>query len=259
MRLVLFSILILACKDTASDTHEAVTQHTWFKKPTQIEAQLSEWGISINYTDRELYFVTLGMLYGATKTATQETYLHDKPNITYLLALNNVSHWISEELIDKQEALENKNSAGVFMFKGAGLPAATGKCDVDSGNNYCFADNNRDTWCDCDDAMKIGRYSGDAVPVPDTAAERKRIMHNMQDIGEFLGITLDNCTTSPDTAKYQHMPQYLLDAVFLPTFKDDSNQGVEREKAAWRRVIHAMLLGGEFFMNIDTRRKKPCQ
>ena len=261
MRLVLLITLILACTENKSVTHEAVTQHAWFKKPAQIEAQLRAWDISISDKERELYFVTLGMLYGATSTATQETFLHDKPVVTYVLALNSVSDWLSNKLIRQQRKLERKTEdAAVFMFKGAGIPAATGTCDANRGNNYCFAADNRTTWCDCDDGVKIGRYTGTAPPAPDTPAERKRIMHNMQDMGEFLGITLDNCSPSPDKEKYDHLPQYLLDTVFLPTFNHAAEpQDDTHEAAAWQRVIHTMLLSGEFFMNIDTRRKKPCQ
>ena len=260
MRRVLLFMLMLACKENDSATHEAVTHHAWFKKPAQIELKLREWGINITDKDRQLYFVKLGLLYGATSTATQKTYLHDKPVTTYVLALNIVSDWISNKLVTKQQALEaeENNTVGVFMFKGMGLPAATGKCDEASGNNYCFAADNHDVWCDCDDQVKIGRYTrGDAPPSPNTPVEHKRIMHNMQDIGEFLGITLDNCSPSPDPTQYQHMPQYLLDAVFLPTINDKNE--IQDEIAAWQKVIHTMLLGGEFFMNIDTRRNKLCQ
>lgn len=256
--------LLLACKEKEATTQQATPQHVWFKKPAQIEAQLQQWGIIISEADKELYFSTLGMLYGATNIETQEVLVQDSPVVTYVMALNVVSDWLSRILVEKQVELE-ENKSSVFMFKGAGIPAATGVCNK-SDSSYCFAEHSKDTWCDCDDELSIGRYRlGAAPPDPTSTAERKRIMHNMQDMGEFLGITLDNCSPSPDKGKYQHLPHYLLDTVFLPAFKNPPLvEGTivskkHNEIYAWRKVIHAMLLSGEFFMNLDPRRKAICQ
>ena len=40
---------------------QAITQHAWFKKPDQIEAQLQSWGIYATNEEKELYFSTIGM------------------------------------------------------------------------------------------------------------------------------------------------------------------------------------------------------
>ena len=285
MKIVFMLMLLIACTEKESIPQQAITQHAWFKKPDQIEAQLQSWGIYATNEEKELYFSTIGMLYGATDINTQEVLLHDSPVVTYVMALNAVSEWVSRKLVERQRQLEliNQNKpVSVFMFKGVAIPAASGACDKNS-HDWCFAAASQANWCDCDDEITIGRYTAsESPPQPDTAAERKRIMHNMQDIGEFLGVTLDNCSPSPDRDQYQHLPHYLLDAVFLPALAatDDSNMVnapeatagqqqatqeapawllVAREATAWQRVIHSMLLSGEFFMHLDPRRKELCQ
>ena len=62
MRLVLLITLILACTENKSVTHEAVTQHAWFKNPRRLKHNYVL-GIFLYQTKRENYISSLSACY----------------------------------------------------------------------------------------------------------------------------------------------------------------------------------------------------
>ena len=150
----------------------------------------------------------------------------------------------------------------------------------DLPDNYgCFDDATKN-WCDTDDKITTGMYSAKdkerllGLLDPDLASsERKRLMHNIQDIGDFLGVTIDNLLTITDSetdSEYSHVPHYLLDAVFIPNLDDplDDPPKCTNEKSsdnryidplprcdiqAWKQVVHTILMSGPFFMYLPNR------
>lgn len=119
---------------------------------------------------------------------------------------------------------------------------------IDDG---CFTDDSKD-WCDFDDQIVLGMF--DKNNFPQSKEQRKRVMHNIQDIGDFLRVTIDNRVTvdakcNGDT-DCQHAPQYLLDNVFISALQP-STAKVAGDRLAWQQVIYTILLSGPFFTNIE--------
>ena len=150
----------------------------------------------------------------------------------------------------------------------------------DLSDNYECFDDAKKKWCDADDKITTGMYSAKdkerllGLLDPDLASsERKRLMHNIQDIGDFLGVTIDNLLTITDSetdSEYSHVPHYLLDAVFIPNLDDplDDPPKCTNEKSsdnryidplrrcdiqAWKQVVHTILMSGPFFMSLPNR------
>ena len=155
----------------------------------------------------------------------------------------------------------------------------------------CYADDSKD-WCDCPDDVILGQfYQGKSMTYEDS----KRIMHNIQDVGEFIGVPIDNMSASITVGgkTYPHTAFYLLHMVFIPALQaqqtscaayfpispeedpfadmdaeEDGNvdagedNGMAEEEqifcsdfAAWQKVVHAMLMSGPFFVHLDTRKE----
>lgn len=232
-------------------------KQSWFKTPEEIKSTIEGYGIEIDGNEQLLYFDKLSELYGGKNIHQHRTMLVE-PTGVYLLALDTLSNWLSCELIFKEL------STGI-VFKG-GLFPANREPDCDA----CYANEEKD-WCDCDDKITIGEKFNEK---PISLADKKRIMHNIQDLGDFLGVAIDNkLAVKPNT----HAADYLYQEVFIPNlsaeFKfsclgqvnlqsetsdqsDDSSDAPEWQPAheeAWRMVIHTILMSGPFYLNLDNR------
>ncbi len=268
MKIFFSLIFLVACQmenSALKSAGGASNQLSWFKTPDEIWNTIDSWKLDIISTDRQTYYRTLGELYGLTNLKQQESLLVE-PNGTYLLALDVLSTWLSDELIEKQEH-EDEN----FMFRG-GLFTSENPNDVcdEEDPNYCYKNNQKD-WCDCRDGVKLGKYAKNTT-LHTEAEHKKRIMHNIQDVGDFLGVPIDNLLI---TKNERHAALYLYEEVFLPKleqkednkpksnneqkkmsensgdFNSDNSHSADRN--AWLAVVHAILMSGPFYMNIDTR------
>ena len=248
---LLFSIiLVAACKpmdDEVSQTQSKET-YVWFKDPALIRnTVIKTWGIRISREDDLFYFSLLGQLYGAVDRSTGRVLLRE-PNGTYVLALDLVSLWLSELLLTKQIKYESGAQGSNAVFHGQiGF-----SLDNLPDREACFADSTRD-WCDADDKITTGLFSAkDKERLRNASSERKRLMHNIQDIGDYLGVTIDNLL--PTDSKHAHAPQYLLDEVFIPNLDaGDPNSTACCDIRAWQQVVHSILMSGPFFMYLPSR------
>ena len=256
-------ILTVACvghEDAALKSEGAASEgRQWFKTPDEIKATVTKWFLdsedAITVQEETTYFSSLGILYGASDE-TAKTIPLERPGIGYTLALDVLADWLSRKLLTKQLRLhkERTHTDSIFMFKFK---------EDEHDKDGCFADDSED-WCDYDDQITLGMFTKDKHPV--SKAERKKIMHNMQDISVFMGIAVDNRLT---TAGYDHVPHYLLDEVFIPALTnitddtddtDDcllppySSQGYG-DVCAWKKVVYSILASGHFFMNISNNFK----
>ncbi|MDE3269856.1 MAG: hypothetical protein OYH77_06195, partial [Pseudomonadota bacterium] len=221
------------------------------------------------------YFDGLGVIYGGIKDGDTRPLLKEPTGI-YLLVLSQVSKWLSDRLVHAQYALEQgeyhafgtdvdgyphpldndcfttRNHSSGYMFASKRIP------DPEA----CWNDGNS-PWCDADDKVKLNSYTkGQTL----TAADKKRIMHNIQDIGDFFGVAVDNLLES--SSQHEHVPAYLLNKVFIPALdkqdttyaafrtsmddgsNDDEEQGYTcSDCRAWEQVINTILMSGKFFMN----------
>lgn len=82
--------------------------------------------------------------------------------------------------------------------------------------------NNRD-WCDCHDKITLDETFTREI----TLDKRKRIMHNIQDIGNEAKISVEK-------------DEELIEDGFLAY-------------EAWRRVIYTILMSGPFYLNVNNR------
>ncbi len=260
-------IFIAACKPISDDASQAQGRdaYAWFKEPAVIRnTVVKTWGISITDDDDVLYFSRLGQLYGAADVITGRAHLQ-APGGAYVLALDMVSLWLSRLLLTKQMQDEDwlANPPPPMMFKGQiGFPLASLP-----DSEACFDDSKRD-WCDADDKITTRRYSAkDKERLLKSSSERKRLMHNIQDIGDFLGVTIDNLLLTD--GKHAHVPQYLLDEIFIPNLDEsppdsdsasggwgsDASAGAEAccDIRAWQQVVYAILMSGPFFMHLPSR------
>ncbi len=255
---------------------------TWYKTPTQIENTVEKsWGMNISDGKHE-YITKLGPLYGGTDKLLMKATL-ERPTSGYVLALDLVSAWLSRLLIDK-EASENSNNSRSFLFSG-GIDTEENP-DHGCAEDACYRDDNQQ-WCDCDDGITLGMYykKGNqaykkAAETDDTDKdteltefsyeERKRLMHNIQDIGDFLNMAIDEKLPIPD--KGMHAAQYLLDEVFIPNL--GPREGVPRPQCsdcdtggnskdplasdhqAWVKVVYTLMLSGPFYINLQMVEKE---
>lgn len=211
------------------------TRPTWIKSPEAIEGTIVQaWGIEMSEKERWKYLQSMYSMLGGTLVQNTRS-LVDQPNELFLLGLDNLSSYLSMKLVEKQAAAEGSN--GDHSFDGLGLSSA------DAGN--CF-DNDANDWCDFQDSVKtnsLTKANVNAAAMP--KSWRKRIMHNIQDIGEYMLLAIDNTVKMPGTD--QHAAQFLLDSVFIDTLKGGPVTA-EKEQAAWKNVIYTIMMSGGFYL-----------
>ena len=220
-------LVIAACKDGSSEVKEDIySGYIWYKTPAEIKATIENLGINLQRQEENALFIDLGLAYGGSNQHGKIR-LGDRPTVLYTLAIAKVAWWLSGMLMRDSHYGSDYRPEQLFNA-GIAAPDAQG----------CFSDTNQQ-WCDFDDQLKIDTYKrGESL----TSADRKKIMHNMQDIGDKLGVIIDNLTTMEG---YNHLPHYLLEEVFIPHLTD------EGDSSAWRAVVYTILLRGPFFMNLE--------
>ena len=226
-------------------------QQSWFKTPEVIKRTIEGYGIIIEGEAQLLYFDKLSELYDSKNIRQHKTMLVE-PNGVYLLALDALSNWLSCKLLAKEDEEQGA------IFSGGWLTV-----DKEENCDACYNDKGR-TWCDCDDKITLDSHFAEGEEF------QKRIMHNIQDIGEFLNMAIDNKLL---VEGFKHAPDYLYRQVFIPnldaeiscnTIQQESGivdrDGVTKQKKAgpahleaWRKVIHAILMSGPFYLNLDNR------
>ena len=250
------------------------------------------------------YIYTIGTMYGNPDMGNMRTPLQE-PDGAYLLALDIVSMWLSRELLQKQYIVQEKyrDNQDIQFTE----DSACAENPKDSENNHylfngtrytrhairdaatcasCYSDSSR-AWCDCKDNVYLGQFSEE---ISLNQAQRKRIMHNIQDISDFLGVPIDNELSSNDG---RHVPSMLLDDVFIPALaakncsinelfgrvsddvrvsmedtgdaegeevdfseeemgEQDQQASICTDFIAWQQVVHALLMSGPFYMKLET-------
>lgn len=221
----------------------------WYRTPEFILATIEGWGegeekLAVSDEEKDIYINSLGLFYGGIDYLSKQTPL-EIPNNAYVMTLSLVSSWIAYKLLSKEFSLyldptlpETQYNEGAeepppqeevavqlaqpatrhpegFLFRGRDNITAenpTHDCDAKSAS-YCYHDDSIE-WCDCFDGIGLNQYhAGDREALRTDNHARKRLMHNIQDIGDFLGVAIDNGLPLAD---YQHAPQYLLDEIFIP-------------------------------------------
>ena len=305
-------LLLLAC----TDTHEHASTKSggassisavWFKSPEEIKETIIK-TFCIDLGENEVegrdrigdYIHNLGVMYGSVDMGNMRTPLQE-PTGTYLLALDIVSMWLSKEIIQKQYLVRVQHAGSeTYLFEDSAC-AENPKDTADNrylfnGTRYtwhaiadaaacrrCYEDASK-VWCDCQDNVYIGQFS---KGMEISASQRKRLMHNIQDIGDFLGVPVDNELVASDN---RHVPRMLLEDVFIPAlvssdscniyelldisygregrFMQDSSgevgdgaygEIVEEQPppsctdfVAWQQVVYALLMSGPFYMQLET-------
>ena len=238
---ILLLLVFCGCQKTKNTETKSQQHDVWFKRPEQIEQIVKNWGVFVSHRESSMYFKTLGLFYGGMDTLEHKTLLSDRADGSYLLAINVVAKWLSEKLVSHVKSSDEQNVPIIF-YGAVASPA----------DNGCFADDSKD-WCDFDDQVVLGMF--DQGNFPQSKEQRKRVMHNIQDIGDFLRVTIDNrvtveakCNGNTDC---QHAPQYLLDKVFIPALKPPAEPKTASDRLAWQQVIYTILLSGPFFTNIE--------
>lgn len=208
----------------------------WIKAPQTIARTVTvSWGIQMDEMTQNDYIGSVYALLGGTSVATMHSPLA-KPNELYVLATERLSSWIAKQLVEKQAAAEGASKRSVF--EGLETTAVP-----DSGN--CFKDDAK-AWCDYDDDVKLSTLTEKSLtPATLTKEWRKRLMHNIQDVGDFLGLEVDNKLTMEGGAE-GHACAYLLDQVFLKSLGEGAVTA-EKEKAAWERVVLTLMMSGGFY------------
>lgn len=250
----LWILLVISCVSCMPNNESQVKtnqggadQQSWFKTPEEIKRTIEGYGIYIRGEAQLLYFDKLAELYGSKNIRQQKTMLV-KPNGVYLLALDALSNWLSCKLFAKED---EKQGA---VFSGGWLTV-----DQEENCDACYNDDDKE-WCDCDDEITL-----DSHFVDDTEF-KKRIMHNIQDIGDFLGMAIDNNLL---VKEFTHAPDYLYQQVFIPNLDVEISCNTKQQQQtyiantdgkagpahleAWRKVIHAILMSGPFYLNLDNR------
>jgi len=226
----------IAGSEDENGTHGPAAIHPgWFKTPEAIsETITSTWGLTLTYAERLEYIHGIRASLGGVSVAQQGS-LVDRPHELYVLSLHALSQRLAEKLVAKQ--LEKTAAAEPYLFDGLGL------ADADDG---CYADDARE-WCDGKDGVTIGALTAAAVDPGALSKEwRKRLMHDMQSIGEFFLMAIDERTIMPGGAAGAHAPAFLLDEVFLPTLRE-APLSAEQERLAWQEVVYTILMSGYFF------------
>lgn len=226
-RYLVLILVLAACKDDSSEVKEDIySRYIWYKTPAEIKATIENLGLYLQQQEENELFIDLGLAYGGSNQHGK-VLLGERPTVLYTLAIAKVAWWLSGRLMSNYGGSYQPEQ---LFHAGITAPDEQG----------CFSDTSQQ-WCDFDDQLKIDTYKlGDAESL--TSADRKKIMHNMQDIGDRLGVIIDNLTTMEG---HNHLPHYLLEEVFIPNLTD------EGDRSAWRAVVYTILLRGPFFMNLE--------
>ncbi len=211
------------------------TRPGWIKSPEAIEGTItSAWGLAISDDERLTYLQSMYSLLGGTLVLNTRS-LIDQPNELFAIALDNLSGWMARKLVERQRIQESQSTP--YLFDGLGLATA------DAAN--CFVDDSKE-WCDFQDGVRLDTLTtagADLTALPKPM--RKRLMHNIQDVGEFMLLAIDNSLKMP--AENRHAAEFLLDDVLLATLKGQPLNAAN-EKAAWQKVTYTILMSGGFFL-----------
>ena len=220
----------------ATLTGPTVTRPTWIKSPEAIEGTIVQaWGIPISEKDRWKYLQSIYSMLGGTQVLSSKS-LVDQPNELFALAVDNLSGWLSQRLVETEQADEAAGKE--HSFDGLGLEGE------DAAG--CFKDDTKD-WCDVKDGVRIGSLAAGAVDVNALPKEwKKRLMHNAQDVGEFMLLAVDNTLMMPNGT--QHAADFLVTDVFLPTLRAGGPVSPASEQAAWKAVVYTILMSGGFYL-----------
>jgi hypothetical protein len=232
------AVIVAACSAADGSTAESESRSApeadvhpgWFKTPEAIAQTITwTWELSLSAQEEDKYLGGLRAALGGVSVA-QHGSLVDRPHELFALAANSLGIFLSEKLARKQ--IEKTQAGEPYLFDGLGF------AEPDDG---CYADDAM-AWCDAIDGIVIGDLTARRIdPNVLTKEIRKRLMHNMQDIGEFFLMAIDERTMMAG----RHAPEFLLDEVFLPKLRE-APLSVEQERAAWQEVVATVLLGGYF-------------
>lgn len=211
------------------------TRNIWIKSPESIEGTITKaWGLTISEQEEWQYLDSVYSLIGGTMVSQHEALVRD-PNELFVMSLDNLSGFLAHKLIVQEAKLEG--AVQPYLFEGLRLSLP------DTG---CFDDDTKE-WCDVIDGVKADSLSiAGLTTAALTKAWRKRLMHNIQDIGEFMYLSIDNQLMMGDGSG-RHSCSYLLDEVFLPALGTGAVTP-EMEAKAWEGVIHTILLSGGFYL-----------
>lgn len=229
-----------ACKPTTAEesalqSEGVAARPQWIKAPQVIVRTIrTSWKIEMSEADEASYVGSVYGLLGGTSVATMKSPL-SKPNILFVLATERLSGWIAERLIGKQLADQESNRRSVFEgLETASIP----------DRDRCFEDDSK-SWCDVDDGITVGSLASAGIdPASLTKAWRKRLMHNIQDLGDYLGLEVDNLLLVEGSPE-GHAVAHLLDQVFLKELAGGAS--AMREQRAWEGVLVALLMSGGFY------------
>lgn len=241
--LILLGIgLVSACKPKASSPSavKAVSGvysgPAWMRSPEVIFGTITKtWGLTVSQDEEAKYLHNLySMLGGANVTVGKSSVT--SPNALYVLAVQNISTWLSAKLMERQGSLEAAKT--LYMFSGLQMSA--------EDTQKCF-ENDASDWCDFDDGLTTRALSEIPGLEPQRLSKtlKKRIMHNIQDIGEFMLLSIDNNLMIDGTN--QHAPAMLLEKVFIPTL-GTAPITPDKELKAWEAVVFSILMSGGFFL-----------
>ena len=211
--------------------------------PEQIESTVRDtWGLSVSNDEAQCYFGSVHTLIGGTSIVRRTTLLTN-PHELYVLTMDSLSAWVADKLTAKQ--LDREKTAGKadqFPFRGfsvGGLnvsdkihdPVACKACYDDDTQALVRLRRRHHHRRPEDRGPDAARRWPRRAPPPGTKAWRKRIMHNMQDIGDFLmcGVgSIDDKTLLQYNGAQVNIAQYLLDDVFLPGWTREVGLGTDR-------------------------------
>lgn len=247
----LLSTLLVGCKlsqEKQSSEQSAIpgtTRNAWMLSPEEIHNTVTQtWGLALTKEESNLIFSMQDILGGTIGTAFGATTRN--PNKVYMGALSKMSHMIAKKMIENALTLK----------PGDGGPFSGLKVVPD--DKGCF-DNNRKFWCDFDD--RLHPHSLSAVGLTKAmidASWAKRIMHNIQDIAEYMFVKVDNqvWVKVEHPKKHRknrlfgriHAPRLLLKRVFLPELEALGPISAEAEQRAWEKVVYVVLIGSGFYI-----------
>lgn len=233
---------VYACKTTSNRSKVSAggpinARGAWIQSPEAIERTLTTtWGLDLTPDERWRYIRSVYSFLGGTNVADMKVSF-DKPNTMFVMAINSLSLFTAQRLLWKQTDMTANGKE--YMFEGLGLSEP----DTD-----CFKNDGKE-WCDAIDGVTMTSLTQMNVKGSDLSKEwRKRLMHNIQDIGEFMLLNIDNTMTISDGTN-RHAAQYLLEEIFIPALGPDPVTE-ERERIAWENTVHTMLLSGGFFLSV---------
>ena len=225
----------------ATPTGPIAVKPGWYKTPESLTETITRsWGITMTREERWRTIDSVRATLGGVNVAQMRSSV-SQPNELYVLSVSNLGDFLAEKLVEKQR--EKATASKPYLFEGLNSSAA------DKG---CFADDAKE-WCDAIDDVQIGALTTAAVD-PSNLSKRwkKRLMHNIQDIGEFLLLAIDNDLPMGEGSTYPHAAAYLLEEVFLPKLKE-APLSTEQEALAWREVVYTVFVGGGYFFEIPSK------